>query len=426
MSMRYYLTVAFVLTLFLVPWFSVYYPNETYSFITSIGRAGDELAAVVFTHAPVSVSKLHMDYEIASQVVQPVPARKVRILIVPGHEPGFGGAEFGSLKERDMTVELARDLQGFLAGNNRFQVFVSRDVTDWSPIFATYFKDNWNDIVAWQQAHKQEMANLTRVGGYKPATGGVIHNDAPTDVALRIYGIDKWANENKVDIVIHVHFNDYPGHGQKAGDYSGFTIYVPQNQYANSATTHALADSIFKRLSKYTAVSNLPGESAGIVEDQDLIAIGAYNSVDAASMLVEYGYIYEPQFVNPVTRGPALRDLAFQTYVGLQDFFDPKNVVAANSAFDTLLMPHEWKAPFTATNASASDVLALQTALLLDGEYPPAERTKNDCPRSGTLGPCTKQALSAFQSKHGIHGETDRVGPQTIGVLRQIYSIKVN
>jgi N-acetylmuramoyl-L-alanine amidase len=423
--MRNYLAVIFVLTLFLVPWFAVNYPDQMEAVATAIGNAGVQLASVFYTHNAVTVSALHSDYVAAGQNTS--AAKKVRILLVPGHEPDYGGAEFGALKERNMTVELAQDLQQILANNNRYQVMVTRNTQSWNPTFADYFKNDWNEIAAWEQAHKDEIANLTRLGQFHPVTPEVYHNNAPTDVAMRIYGIDKWVNENNIDIVIHIHFNDYPGHASGVpGQYNGLAIYVPQQEYANSSTTEVLADGIFKRLAKYSAVSNLPGESSGIVEDQDLIAIGAYNSVNAASMLIEYGYIYEPQFVNPATRSSAIKDLAFQTYVGLQDFFEPDNVVNVAGAYDTLLVPHQWSAPLTATNAAPADVLALQTALTMDGDYPPANKSKNDCPRSGSLGPCTKTALNRFQAKYGITGEKDMAGQKTINLLEKMYAVKVN
>src|SRR6185436_8364106 len=123
---------------------------------------------------------------------------------------------------------------------------------------------------------------------------GVIHNSAPPNVALRLFGINKWVNENKVDLAIHVHFNDYPRRNRSiAGEYSGFSIYVPEKQYVNSTTTLAIADSVFNRLDKYNPVSDFPKEDDGIVEEQELIAIGANDTLSAPSMLIEYGYIYE-------------------------------------------------------------------------------------------------------------------------------------
>ena len=401
------------------------YPMESQAILSAIENIGSQLAAVIVTHNPKTVAEIKSDYATGASAGSDASQKKVRILLVPGHEPDFGGAEFGSLKERNMTVELATDLQSFLGQNPRYQVFVTRDRTAWSPTFADYFKNDWNDIIAWEAAHKDEVDGLTRLGQFQPVAPDVFHNSAPTNVALRLYGIDKWADENGMDIVLHIHFNDYPGHPRgTAGKYSGFTIYVPQKEYGNSSTTKALADTVFDRLKKYNAVSDLPGESSGIVEDQDLIAIGAYNSVDAASMLVEYGYIYEPQFVNPGLRSQTIKDLAFQTYLGLQDFFDPHSAVNLAGSFDTLVMPHIWAGPLSGTSASSSEVFALQTALLLDGDYPPSDKSKNDCPRTGTLGSCTKAALYVFQKKYRIVGEEGVVGAKTVQELNKLYGVK--
>ncbi len=419
--MRYYLAVLFAVVIFLIPWIAYNYPAQTNYIFTSLEDIGSQLASVLVYHNAKTVAEIQSRYDASNKGVPFAIPKKVRILLVPGHEPAYGGAEYAQLKERDMVVEVAQDLEQFFGGNTRYQVFVTRDSKSWSPTFANYFQTGWNDIIAWEQAHKDEMVNLTRLGKFHPVIPQVDHQTAPTDVGLRIYGIDKWANENDIDIVIHIHFNDYPGHGRAPGEYSGFAIYVPQGQYDNSSTTQALADTIFTRLAKYNPVSDLPGESSGIVEDQDLIAIGAYNSVDAASMLIEYGYIYEPQFTNNALRSAAIKDLAFQTYLGLQDFFDPHNAVSLTGSTDTLVMPHKWSNPITSDSSNSSDVFALQTALILDGVYPPADKTKNDCPRTGKLGPCTKAALQAFQDKFNIQGEKDIVGPKTLKVLNKTF-----
>jgi len=420
--MRYYLGILFAVIVLVIPWMAMNYPSESRSLLLGIENAGSELAAVIVSHNPKTIADLRADYRgTNSSGVLPVAPKKVRILLVPGHEPNYGGAEYGSLYERNMTVELAQDLQKFLAGNSRYQVVTTRDTAGWNPVFADYFKADWNDISAWEQAHKTETVDLERLGQFHTTTPAVEHQTVPNDVAMRIYGIDKWVDENDVDIVIHIHFNDYPTHPRGTpGKYTGFAIYVPEKQYDNSTTTHALADSVFKRIAKYNPVSDLPGESSGIVEDQDLIAIGAYNSVDAASMLIEYGYIYEPQFTDSSLHAQALNDLAFQTYLGLQDFFDPSNAVNLAGSFDTLLVPHPWRAPVTADSSSA-DIYALQTELLLDGDYPPARKDFNDCPRTGSIGPCTKAALDVFQKKYGISGEAGTVGMKTVGQLNKLF-----
>ncbi len=417
--MRHYLAALFCVILFAVPWLSFNYPDETYQIMVNLSDIEGQLAAVI-THNPKTIAGLQSKYNIEVARGQ----AKIRVLIVPGHNPDFGGAEYGSIKERNLTVALADDLAKLLRGNGKYEVFETRDALAWNPVFDRYFKDHWNEIVDWEKSYHDEMSRLISVGQAQPLISSVYHNTAPTDVATRLYGITKWSNENNIDLVIHVHLNDYPGHDASApGKYSGFVIYVPSKQYANGTTTGAIADKVFKRLAKYNPVSDLPGESAGVVDDAELIAIGAYNTSDTPSMLIEYGYLYEQQFVDPDLRGQALNDLAFQTYLGLQDFFDPASAASLARPYDTLVLPHAWNSTIAA-KSSTPEVFALQTALTAGGYYPPALKKMNDCPRNGSLGPCTKEALADFQNKHGITGESGVAGQKTLEALRDLYSVK--
>lgn len=419
--MRYYLAVFLVVFGLGTPWYALTYPDQFRNFLIDVSNTSDQVASVILSHNPKTVEQIKSKY-VASNVS--TPSKKVRILIVPGHEPNYGGAEFGVLKERELTMELATNLQKLFQNNEHFQVFVTRDEKSWSPSFDTYFKNEWNDIVTWTKAHHEEMTQLISIGSIKPVVPTVIHNKAPTDVAYRLFGMTKWANENDVDIIIHIHFNDNPGHGRNTpGKYSGIAIYVPEKQYYNSTTTIAVAESVFKRLSRFNPVSDLPGESTGIVEEPDLIAIGAYNTSDAASMLIEYGYIYEPQFVKDDLRKASIGDLAFQTYLGLQDFFDKNSVASKSLSYETLLLPHEWRDVSSVTMKSSSEIYALQTALVIDGVYPPRDSKMNDCPRTGSFGPCTVKALNEFQKKYDITGEQGVVGPKTRSMLNSKYGV---
>ena len=419
--MRHYLIALFAILLLATPWLAVNYPDQIHDLTETFTDIANQIAAVIM-HNPRTIAGLQSKYNIAASQGQ----AKIRILLVPGHEPDYGGAEFGSTKERDLTVELANNLQQILANNSKYQVFVTRGTTAWAPEFADYFKNSWQNIIDWVKAYQQESINLVSVNSSngKPR---VYHNKAPQNVALRLYGITKWANENNIDIVIHIHFNDNPGHSSKtAGKYSGFTIYVPEKQYLNSTTTQAIAQTVFRRLVKYNPVSDLLGESNGITYEPDLIAIGAYNTADAASMLIEYGYIYEPQFTNPAVRDLALKDLAFQTYLGLQDFFDPSNTIDLANSYDTLVLPHEWRMPMSVKSPSSQDIFSLQTAFIYNGLYPPTKMGMNDCPRTGTMGACTKASLNAFQKKYGITGEVGVVGPNTLNILNREFGSKVD
>ena len=80
-----------------------------------------------------------------------------------------------------------------------------------------------------------------------------------------------------------------------------------------------------------------------MIEDQELIAIGSNASRDGISVLTEYGYIYEPQFANKETRSVALKEAAYQTYLGIKKFFD-ENTLPINN-YETTLLPHKWNNP---------------------------------------------------------------------------------
>jgi N-acetylmuramoyl-L-alanine amidase len=348
------------------------------------------------------------------------------VLIVPGHEPGYGGAEYANLFERDMVVDLAEQLRKFIAGNDKYEVFVTRDKDKWSPIFSDYFDKNWTDIADWTKNNIEEVNRLSRIGEFHPAVPKVLHNSAPKNVAYRLYGMSKWSNENDMDIIIHIHFNDHPGHPiNSPGLYTGFAIYVPEKGYYNSTTTRLIADSILKRLKKYNPVSDFSGEKDGIIETQDLIAIGAYNSLNAPSLLIEYGYIYEPQFNNPEIYDMAIKDLAFQTYLGLQDFFDDKSPANLAGRFDTLMMPYAWTTNIKEGKNNPRDVYSLQTALIFEGVYPPSDKSLNDCPRTGMYGNCTKSAVELFQKNRGVIGESGTVGDKTLRELNSSYSFSL-
>lgn len=345
---------------------------------------------------------------------------KIRVLIVPGHEPNIGGTDFGDFYERDLMAELGKDLQQFLQSDSDYQVFITRDAKSWNPVFSDYFKNNWNDIEAWVKASERNILPPAPIGvpAFVPK---VIHNKAPENVGLRIYGINKWANENDIDLTIHIHLNNYPRrHERFPGKYSGLVIYIPAQQYSNSVKTRVIAESVFKRLAMYNPINNLPAESSGIIDDSELISVGANNTSNAASMLIEYDYIYQPQFINLEVRSLALKDLAYQTYLGLRDFFTKNSDVYPTNSYDPTAL-YEWNNQGINKNLSPSDIYALQTVLIMDEEYPPSGKSKNDCPHSGIFGPCTVASLKEFQKKYGITDEDGIAGEKTLDLLNSIY-----
>jgi N-acetylmuramoyl-L-alanine amidase len=345
--------------------------------------APGDLAAQVFNE-PVTAESLRASYA----------ARRFRILLVPGHDNDYRGAEFGNLREADLTLKLAAALKTILDRDDRFEVISARDLAtgEYDPLIADYLNHQADEITSFRLRLRQQFLSVVSAANVPPP---VHHNFAPEEVANRLYGLNKWANENKIDLTLHLHFNDDTEHrpGQ-AGEHSGFVIYVPEDQYANAPASLALAQTLFKNLGAVMPVSDLKGEAGGLVPDRELIAVGANGSREGAALLVEYGYIYEPLWRSPDLRPFFLPELAWQTYRGLKTFFEPEAPLAASALPGRLIAPGLRQG----LKASAA-VLNLQLKLATTGLYPPAGQTLRDCPLSGNFGPCVAAALRAFQTR---------------------------
>ncbi len=248
----------------------------------------------------------------------------VRILIVPGHDLLSRGAAFRGQTEESLTRELGQELENILLVDGRFEVITARDFTSgqYTDEFAAYFASAETQIKRFRTSVQETMDRLVKSGRIEETKPVMKHNFAAEDVSLKLYGINKWANENNIDLALHIHFNDYPRRDTRvAGRYKGFAIYAPERQFGNSGDSRKVAQDIFQSLSYVAATSTFPLESAGIIETQDLIAAGSYNSQTHPALLIEYGYIYEPKFSVEGRRGKSLPILAEATYRGIVRHF---------------------------------------------------------------------------------------------------------
>jgi len=341
--------------------------------------------------------------------------QKIRVIVVPGHEAGRGGADFADVHESDLVLPIAHALTTMLASDPHFEVLETRTAAGWNEPFSSYFQSGMKAIKKFVDANKRAESQALRHGTIETNEDNVAHNAAPDDVAYRLFGITKWGDENGADLAIHVHLNDAPNHGINApGIYTGFAIYVPDHQFSNGEASMAFGNAIAARFGAYHATSTFPGEAAGVIEDQELIALGAHDTASFPSVLIEYGYIYEPQLWHPQARTIASTDYAYETYLGIRDALG----APLASKYGTNILPY----PFTGTPPAATsspDAYALQTALHRLGYYPPAGKSFSDCPVSGLMGPCTTDALKAFQKAQKLE-QTGGLGPQTRAALKRL------
>ena len=363
------------------------------------------------------------------QILANYETGKVKILIVPGHSNDSFGTQSKGTKEAQMNAELGQELFEFFQKDDKFETYATRVQNgDYSQWFTDYFELNRKEIKNFREDSRRQMRQAVEQGMPGPDIQ-VYHNSAKDDDSLRLYAINKWANENKIEIVFHIHFNDYSGRKlNRPGEYAGFSIYVPEYQLPNHRASSELADSLKNQMEKYFAKSDLPAESSVLIEDQELIAVGSNASRDGVSVLVEYGYIYEPQFANQGTRNVVLKEMAYQTYAGIKNFFG--DIALPINTYKTTLLPHKWDNPLKRGMEGLEDIIRLQAALHKEGLYPPESKNLEECPVNGVFKNCTYEAVKKFQEKYAdeILAENGKVGkasgfagPKTLAKLNELY-----
>ncbi len=248
----------------------------------------------------------------------------IKILIVPGHDNEVWGAQYGYVKEADMNLNLSNRIYNILKKDKRFEVHITRKIGGYTKEFEDYLTNNREAIIAFKENAKKEMQVAIDSGDFVEKENPP-HNDASEEVAIKLYGFNKWANENKMDVVIHVHFNDYPRETPwVSGIHKGFAIYTPEEQMVNAKGSSDLSKKILKELKKKYITSTYEEEKGGLVPDQSLIALGSNGTLlpSVRSLLIEYGYIY--RFKTKAARMSAYANMASLTSAGIKSYFFPK------------------------------------------------------------------------------------------------------
>lgn len=250
-------------------------------------------------------------------------AEPIKILLVPGHDNEAWGTQYGNIKEASMNLAVASRIYDILNKDSRFEVHITRNLLGYSREFSEYFRDHNDEIISFKENAKREMQTRIERGDFWEKENPP-HNSARNDVAVKLYGFNKWANEKEMDAVIHIHFNDHPRKTKwTLGQYTGFAIYMPDSEFANWQESRRLAAYIFLELEKKYDTSTYEKEKGGLISDQKLIALGANSTLSSGvrSVLVEYGYIYEKKFRGYISRHETYDDMAKLTASGIENYF---------------------------------------------------------------------------------------------------------
>ncbi len=243
-----------------------------------------------------------------------------KILVVVGHDNIVWGSKFLKTKEVDLNRILARDLYNFLKNDPLFDPTVTQVDGDYIPELKNFLDTEKENIVVYRAERKKEFPDMQ-----DNLNEDVQHNKVTNDVANKLYGTSLWAQKEKFDLLVHVHFNDYPGRPKNtAGKYRGFVMYVPDPELKNGEASKPFAEAVYARLLSTEKPSNLPVEKEGILESRELIGLGARNSLSMPSIIVEYAYIAEPRLYGDA-RTETIRNMAYQTYLGVKDVYFPDN-----------------------------------------------------------------------------------------------------
>ncbi len=352
--------------------------------------------------------------------------RPIRIMIVPGHDNEYSGTAFQDYREADLNLLLAETLFEKFNDNPKFLALTTRDFTTgaYTTPLENYFTQNREEILTFATEQTLKVIDGVQSGTFQSKATNK-HNFAGQDVRVRLYGINKWANLNAIDIVLHIHFNDSPDRRwDERGEYSGFAIYIPEPQFPNARLSKEIAKVVQDHLDDFVSPSDHHLEEKTLIESQELIAIGSNASRDGASLLIEYSYMYEPHIMQPQTRELIVPEMAHTTYQAIIEYFEGNT-----NAHSTTLLPHIFTHSLKKGLRYDPDTLRLQRALTLEGLYPPQGKTIQECPVNGTFLGCTERAVIAFQEKYktniltplGLTHGTGYVGPSTLRQLNLLY-----
>ncbi len=324
--------------------------------------------------------------------------QEVKILIVPGHDDEFSGARFNGIREADRTLILAKKIATDLDQNPGIIVTLARTEDGYIPELQDYF-DHQKKRIERFVARSKLRTNRALESGAIEIEPQVPHSDAPKDAALRLYGINLWADEHEYDLVVHVHFNDYGPRSAFGGDYDGYAVYVPEGGLLGAVEGEKIGNAIANHLSRTLYKTNMPSEvgksdSKGVIKDFKLIALGANRTLATPSVLIEYAYLYETMMADDFFESTS-NVMRRATVAGIMDYITMNTHPSKN-------ITYVWNNTLRESKKKNINTLMLQLALADLHMYPPKNFVRAQCPFIGIYGKCTKAAVKEFQAQYDL------------------------
>lgn len=270
-------------------------------------RENQDLRRALASSSPEYAELVSYDYEGSPR----------RILLVAGHTAETEGTSYRSLSEYELNYQLMNMLEERLRATG-YEVITTHEGDDYNEEFTNFFETQRQEILDFRSRQREAYEEEYPLG---VVTNDTDHNYASNLGTLQLYGVNYWANQNNIDVVLHIHFNDYPGRpNDEVGEHTGFSVFTSLKTNKNFIESFLLAKEIEREMLTYADRSTVRRESAGVLESE-LIAVGQANSTDMPSLLLEMGFIYENKFVNPISRAQEFQDYTQAITQALNTYF---------------------------------------------------------------------------------------------------------
>ena len=293
----------------------LFYTNKTAESPTTSTSTTNAISVVT---TPIATTTASIS---TATITPPKTSRPFTILVVPGHDTNTGGAQYRDVYERDIVVTVAQKIAALLATSSNYKIIVARDTQTWNPILQNYFDENKQNIIDFKDEHQVAAAAALSSGQEKYVPDEASHSIVNATSSLELYGINKWADENPVDLILHLHFNNSERPNMnEPGSYHGFTMFIPDKQRVNATTSRAIGQDIYAELKKFFTPEIVGNNGTSLIEDQSLIALGGSETLTKPAILIEYGYVYDKNLQDPTDRDKTLSQMAVQTVAGIQDY----------------------------------------------------------------------------------------------------------